>query len=358
MGMYAKDRQLFDEWVTNPIMMFQGFVQSAEFVRLGKASLPPGMVKILSRKSQQCYVAMFTKFARWMNEEHVNIRAITRDHILRFLDASMRPRRKGAAKDLNSVIRRRYVNLLERVFAHIGLPENPARQAWMALFDNRGDPAQLGKEADKQFLTIEQQERFMLALSDVAPSAEGESRKAWRRRRDRAMMAMMIGAGLTASEVLAMRLSESTFGDPEEDGSIPVKVWAPTGSQERERKKDAPSQTEHLTKLRPVAVAYVMEWLAERQKMRVDGALLFPRKSTGPCEQLDPAILYRQVKATLAAAGIKVLREGGRTLRNTYAQRELENGADLETLKGYLGLHDMRSIERYVMGDRRLKPAP
>jgi site-specific recombinase XerD len=65
------------------------------------------------------------------------------------------------------------------------------------------------------------------------------------------------------------------------------------------------------------------------------------------------------VRTTYAAAGITLKREGGRTLRNTFAQRELEAGASLADLEEYLGLHDRRSAERYAESARlRIQPEP
>jgi integrase/recombinase XerD len=80
--------------------------------------------------------------------------------------------------------------------------------------------------------------------------------------------------------------------------------------------------------------------------MNVSGRLLFPGNTTGG--KVAAATLYRQVRATFAAAGIKLNREGGRTLRNTFAQRELEAGTTLDELGEYLGLHERRSVERYL----------
>lgn len=80
--------------------------------------------------------------------------------------------------------------------------------------------------------------------------------------------------------------------------------------------------------------------------MNVGGRLLFPASITGG--KVAAPTIYRQVRATFAAAGIKLNREGGRTLRNTFAQRELEAGTSLDQLGEFLGLHERRSVERYL----------
>jgi len=118
---------------------------------------------------------------------------------------------------------------------------------------------------------------------------------------------------------------------------VPVTIW-PTPGGEFSRK--------HVTMLRPFAVPEVVRWLEERAKMAVKGDLLFPATRTGG--KVAAATLYRQVRATFAAAKITLNREGGRTLRNTFAQRELEAGTSLDELGEYLGLHERRSVERYL----------
>lgn len=75
---------------------------------------------------------------------------------------------------------------------------------------------------------------------------------------------------------------------------------------------------------------------------------------------LHKATVYRHVKATLERAGIDVERMGGRTLRNSFAVRELENGAPVELVKQYMGHHELRSTEKYLQPpakQRRLRLA-
>ena len=118
---------------------------------------------------------------------------------------------------------------------------------------------------------------------------------------------------------------------------MPVTIWPVPGSE---------FSRKHVTMLRPFAVPEVVRWIDEREKMNVAGQLLFPATVRGG--KVATATLYRQVRATFAAAGIKLNREGGRTLRNTFAQRELEAGTSLGELGEYLGLHERRSVERYA----------
>jgi hypothetical protein len=62
----------------------------------------------------------------------------------------------------NSEIRRRYLGMLERVYAHLKVP-NPAQHASFEVFKS-GDRAALGINNQKVFLSDAQQLAFMRAL--------------------------------------------------------------------------------------------------------------------------------------------------------------------------------------------------
>lgn len=339
--MRTSETHLFDKkshWLTEPMTAFGGFVTSIEFVEMGKRPKRVGAdgkvqePQPLGQGSVKGYTAMFSKFVRWMADQGLKIDGVAKEHVLQFLDAQMEPQKKGRAKDLNSEIRRRYVRLLERVYDHLQVRPNPARLAGYSLTSMPGGG---GKDLPKEWLTFEQQAAFMLALPARASYLSEDSAKAWRRRRDRAMMALMIGAGLTVAEVIELYIEN--IGDEDPTGSVPVTIWPVPGSE---------FSRKHVTMLRPFAVPEVARWIEEREKMNVAGRLLFPATARGG--KVAAATLYRQVRATFAAAGIKLNREGGRTLRNTFAQRELEAGTSLGELGEYLGLHERRSVERYA----------
>lgn len=339
--MNTAETNLFDkksDWILQPMTAFGGFVTSLEFVELGKrpkrisADGSVSEPQPLGLRSVQGYTAMFSKFVRWMSEANLDMARVTDEHVLLFLDVAMEPPRKGRVKDLNSAIRARYVRLLERVYEHLRANPNPAALAARSL---KSSPGGRGRDLPKEWLTVEQQAAFMEALPARHSATPEESAKAWRRRRDRAMMALMIGAGLTVTEVIELYIGN--IGEQDESGSVPVTVW-PTKGYHFSRK--------HLTMLRPFAVPEVVRWLEERATMALKGSLLFPATRTGG--KVAASTLYRQVRATFAAAKITLNREGGRTLRNTFAQRELEAGTSLDELGEYLGLHERRSVERYL----------
>jgi len=193
-----------------------------------------------------------------------------------------------------------------------------------------------GKDEDKVVLSDAQHAAFIDALPTCPSAGEGDDAlRGWKRRRDRAMQAMMLGAGLKVSEVIGVYTDN--VGEIDATGSIPVTISpGSTGGASRW----------HQTQLRPFAVPEVVHWLTERKSLKIPGPLLFPAGLTGL--RLNRATVYRNVKATFARAGIAVPRQGGRTLRNAFAVRELQAGESIELVGEFLGHRERKSTELYV----------
>lgn len=318
---------------------FKAFIASPEFVELGRRVPafrdPDKPVKPLRPATAQVYTLMFGKFNRWMRDHGKTLFSVTDDDILQFLNSRVADD-EGVAEQLKSTIRVKYVRMLERVFEHIEVRPNPARSTAFQIHKIDGGS---GKDLDMVVMDQAQQQAFMQALPVANDTPAG-----WKRRRDRAMQALMLGAGLTVAE--AMHAKTRDIGAPDGAGSLPVAV-RPESRQSTTR--------EHRTLLRPFALAEVMQWVEERRKLDIPGQLLFPASlATG--KPLDKATVYRQVKKTFARAGLEMPRQGGRTLRNTFAVRELEQES-VELVSELLGLERRRSTEYYLNAARR-KAAP
>jgi len=63
-----------------------------------------------------------------------------------------------------------------------------------------------------------------------------------------------------------------------------------------------------------------------------------------------------QMRATFERAGMDLSRAGGRTLRNTFARRQLDSGTQPDELKDVLGLALERSAADYKL--TRVTPDP
>lgn len=346
---------LFDNaniWKTDPLIAFESFVLSPEFQLLGrrqttsaKASQPTAM----RATSARIYILMFGKFIRWLGERDIALLDVTSTAILAFLEHGPDDVDQGDGapprKDLNSSIRIRYLRLFERVFQHLNVHPNPARHAAFDIYKS-GNKNLRGQDLDKVALSQAEQDAFMQALpsAPIAHPPAGQRHagvdvapRGWKRRRDRAMQAMMLGAGLKVSEVIGI-VTES-LGIADAEGSIAVTVSPAT---------TAGTGRWHQTQLRGFAVPEVLAWRNERKALKIPGPLLFPATLQGGT--LDKATVYRQVKATFDRAGVAVPRLGGRTLRNSFAVRELQEGASVETVGEFMGHRKRKSTEHYLLG--------
>lgn len=346
---------LFDNaniWRADPLVAFEAFVLSPEFQLLGRRQATSAKTAIpvpMRATSARIYVLMFGKFIRWLGERGIALLDVTNSDILAFLEhGSENTRQDGdaaPAKDLNSSIRIRYLRLFERVFQHLNVHPNPARHAAFDIYKS-GNKNLRGQDLDKVTLTQSEQDAFMQALpaapaASTAPGQASAPPRGWKRRRDRAMQAMMLGAGLKVSEVIGI-VTES-LGTADALGSVAVTVSPAT---------TAGTGRWHQTQLRAFAVAEVFAWRNERKALKIPGALLFPATLEGGT--LDKATVYRQVKASFERAGVAVPRLGGRTLRNAFAVRELQEGASIELVGEFMGHRKRKSTEHYLLG----KPAP
>ncbi|MBV0881495.1 site-specific integrase [Noviherbaspirillum sp. L7-7A] len=332
-----------DGWRREPVEAFAEFVKSEEYLDHGRRPAATDVNKKkrpLRDSTRKNLVHMFGKFVKWMAGEKVNLFTVTPDHILRFLDAQITGRGKGD-KDMVSTIRARHVRLLERVYRHLEILPNPASIAAHGMYRNRETGA-AGVDKPTIALTREQEAAFLKAL----PGEPGDPCHNWKRRRDRAMLALAIGAGLKVSEIRGLYVEN--IGPELTDGSMTITV-NPAASHG--------TSLPHDTILRKEYVGYLQPWLKERAGLDVPGKFLFPaglRKN----ERLDQATLYRQIKATFDRADMtSVDHQGGRTLRNTFAVRELALGTTVEKLYDLMGHRDIKTTETFIGLVQKYRPA-
>ncbi|EKD97514.1 MAG: hypothetical protein ACD_23C00887G0004 [uncultured bacterium] len=226
--------------------------------------------------------------------------------------------------DLKRGIRNRYVRLLERLFDHLAakglVDHNPARGLAM-----KAPSKSNANHENTMWLNQLQQAAVVLAL----PDGPG-----WKVQRNRALIATVLGGGLKVSEVIELRTQAIGLRQP--DGSLYIEVPV-VGAGRR-----------HRTKVAPWAAGILVEWITTRTEFGLPDDLLFPAKPIGG--PLHKATVYRQCAAVLNKAGVDptiIKRRGARTLRNTYAIRELERGQQLELVGEYLGHRTDRSTEYY-----------
>jgi integrase/recombinase XerD len=96
-------------------------------------------------------------------------------------------------------------------------------------------------------------------------------------------------------------------------------------------------------------VGELQPWLGERESMVKELALpgLFVFLANVLGGKMPNKTVYIQIRATFERAGLDMSRAGGWTLCNTFAKRQLDNGASPDQLKDLLGLSLERSAADY-----------
>jgi site-specific recombinase XerD len=322
-------------WDADPIRAFKEFVSTEAFAETGRRLRADGTLRTLSPESAKIYIFMFTNVARWILEQGLTFSTVTQADLLRFIDRTVNGKRI-----LNSKIAYRYLRLLERCYEHLDVAPNPAQQAIIGI-----DRAHMTKDEAGRILSEDQLERFFAALPAQAPRGRRNTPfDGWKRRRDRAMQVVIALAGLRVSEAVGLLIPE-VGRQIAIDGSIVLTITP-------DEKHD--TSHEHQVTLPREGADELRHWLQEREAMAIPGQFVFPANLTGT--RMTRKTVYVQMRATFERAGMDLARSGGRTLRNTFGKRQLDNGASADELKDVLGLALERSAADYNF--TRVKPDP
>jgi site-specific recombinase XerD len=326
------------QWDTDPVAAFATFIHGPDFARTSRRP-GQGEPKPLSLKSAEIYGFMFKKFAVWLTRENRRFSQLIDQDLVRFISQNR------SSGEQNSLITERYLRLLERCYRHLEISPNPASAALKIATENQ----YIVRDKGMQVLKPDQVTAFVDALPPFeppAPNRAGRPPKAWKRRRDHAMLATMLFSGLRVAEAIGLRVPEvdDAFDGELVEDAIVLRI-TPEGKHD--------TSHEHETILRAYGAHALRRWLVERTQLKVEGDLVFPTNLAG--EPLSRMTVYRQVKATFERAGIEVDRHGGRTLRNTFAVEELRDGGTRADLKKYLGLALERSTEIYELAETKGK---
>jgi len=322
-------------WDADPVRAFGAFIATTAFAETGRRLRADGTLRVLSAASAKIYIFMFNNWASWIQEERLTFSTITQADLLRFINRTEKGKRV-----LNSKIAYRYLRLLERCYEHLDVNPNPAQLAILNV-----DRAHLAKDDAGRTLSDEQLERFFAALPAEAPRKRQDTPfEGWKRRRDRAMQVVIALAGLRVSEAVGLLLSEvgrqSTL-----EGALVLTITP-------DEKHD--TSHEHEVTLPRDGADELLAWLEEREKLAIPGQFVFPANLTGA--RMTRKTVYVQMRATFERAGMDLSRSGGRTLRNTFAKRQLDSGTSPDELKDVLGLALERSAADYQQ--TRVKPDP
>lgn len=264
-----------------------------------------------SQRSIIQHGAMFDRFLRHLVSRGVALATFGPEHLESFfgdVDNRCAP---------GTTTRLRYVKLIDRLCRHlvdIGLRENnPAAPfalsaAWP---EDEPEPLFLDPAADAALQAYAQ------------PDAGDDARLC----RNRAVVALLLGAGLTAAELRGARWRDIAI-----DGIRP---------QVRVPKRGA--RLERTVALPPFSTPPLGAW--QRARPGSEGTLLFPAPQTDD-KPINDVLLGAIVRGALDAIGFAAPDMSPRVLRNTFARRQLLSGRTNEQTSALLGLASQRTVTR------------
>lgn len=173
---------------------------------------------------------------------------------------------------------------------------------------------------------------MVLSRAEMAQLVETPIGKTPREQRDRAMLELLYGSGLRASELCNLRL---------EDVHLQLGVVRPQGKGAKER----------VVPLgRPAAAAlqnYLKDGRVQLLKGRPSAAVFIGNRGRA----ISRMALFKIVRRTAAAAGIS-RKISPHKLRHAFATHLLQGGADLRVVQEMLGHADISTTEIYTHVER------
>jgi integrase len=282
--------------------------------------------------SREMYAHMWSAWSRWAVDRNLRLM----DARAAELDSYLQSR--GAPDELSSRYAWRLLRLVERVLGQYassrGLTPNlAAKQLMTARPDIRFANAPDTGPAP-EYLDAAQAKQLVTFISAVLP-ARSSSPLLWQEVRDRASIAVMLGAGLTPGEVRALQLADViSAGGKVADLPWKLKVAGNGNAPARE------------TPVAAWAGRVVQQWLQVRTQQEIPGKMLFPstRSSGKPWGKVAQ---YNAARQIMANAGVDTTEGGSFRLRHTFALRQLRRGKTPDEVASWLGVTNPSVMARY-----------
>lgn len=260
------------------------------------------------QSSADVYRAQWGAFLTWLRSRHKNLATVDTPAIADFV----------GELPIKKTQRVRYLRLIERVLDHIRRSElastNPAR---FIAQDGEADWRKARDNEPTGFLTPAERAKLLTYLfSPISVSGSAQ----WKERRDRALVAAFLGAGIKTGEARVLTMSCVRPGS----ASLTIPSTHPDFTRE--------------THLASFAITLFDAWLAERRQQEIPGDLVFPASHAG--RPMHKATMLRAIDAIVEAADIaasRTARASPQTLRNTYAAELFENDVQPEQVGQWLG---------------------
>jgi integrase len=290
---------------------------------------------------------MWTALTRWAVAQHppVAMDLLTAQDLVLFLSKPLKDDHTG--RDLSARYAWRMLRLIDRVTAHDARLEGRAASTavdevlqshphWRLANVASLDPA-------PDYLSAVQAKALVNHLSQARPrpGRHGPDHT-WQESRNRSMVAVQLGAGLTPAEVRALTLA-SVVVDGGPRRGIPWKLVVAAHGTAPQRE----------TPIAAWAAQVLAHWLEVRAQAQIPPPHLFPSTRSG--KPIGKAAHYDAVGLVMAASGLdpSLVAGGSFRLRHTFALRQLRRGHEPAEVARWLGIQP-QEMGRY----RRVVSAP
>jgi integrase len=282
----------------------------------------------LSEQTLKQRGAMYGKFLKFLygRERPLSVLTIGSADVEAFL-ASLTGKRDSSTEDSDRKsppdrsTSQRYTRLISDVMDHLidlGLREaNPAAEL-LAGFSQR--TRERSSEKLPECLDAQQDARLRAKILDMPADT-------WTACRNRAMLAIYAGAGLTLYEGIHMELSKVDL--------VNGRLITPGTASGSRRAHDVP--------LADWCIGPVAVWIERLEEQGTEWTYLFPSSAGGgdphPVDEpLAENSVYSLISGALTAVGFEGEDKGASVLRNTYALRNLVAGTNQNDIRSWMGL--------------------
>lgn len=299
------------DWATRPEEAFDAFLASYQFD--GRA---------LRKSSFVIYKGMFLRLSEWLKEGQMTVLDVTGEKLEAFLEN----------RNLSPESRHRYLLMFREMFNRLA-----ALKALEEVDSNKNPAISLllqgpaPEREDPDWLTAEELHR-LVAIQPPSGS--------WKKSRNYALCYFLLGAGLKASELLSLRVSDLNYKD-ERLRSVWVKPHLPRPGRK--------------VPVQPMFRAQMEAWVSAHKIAGLPEDYLFPSKTTGG--ELTQVSLFRVIKTFLEDADIEKRYMSATLLRNTCGRIWLQNHPSSEVMQ-WLGHEQLKTTEQLLSPEQRSTTAP
>jgi integrase len=293
----------------------------------------------------EVYLIMWESFSSWCIAQSPQI-TLQSLH-LQDLQAYQAQRfgRKTSDRSLSPRYALRLMRLVDRVLRHHAARTssmlNTAASDWLAANPGVRYADARRENPLPEYLPVIEARQLIAYLSAARPRP-GRSRDTlaamtWQEVRNRASVALQLGAGLTPGDVRALTLDSPVLHGGRIRGQ-PWKLQVPGNGTSQARE----------TPIAAWAAQLLQYWLQVRGEARVAGVFLFPSTRTGKPWLADSQ--YQCARRVLEEAGVNSSEGGSFRLRHTFAIRQLRRGTAPDQVARWMGVEpgEMKRYERVL----------